>query len=385
MTATRYLISLFLLPSVLFGDSQITGRVVNASRDSIAIAAVTIYLQKISDEAPEPQSVADGLSSTDGSFRFSVATPDTSVTYFLAADYQAVRYFSSGAKLTDGSSKTLNLAVYDTTHSTAGVEAFMHHIIIDDLGSALSFRETRVLNNGTEKTITGALVDGQAGEGIFKFHLPPQATNFKPLSSHGEDELVRVGHYVYDRGIFIPGNKTVSFSYEIPMPDQSIQLTLSVTHTARMFDLFVSPGSIQLESPQLTDHGDFTIRGIAYHRYGAADLPANSDITVSFMRQQKAAPAQQSPLLIFIAAGIVLVAGLLYSFLHKGKTLPPSLKTTPEELMQKKFELIKKIAEIDPSTEIDSSKSARRHLLMKELQAIELQLLQTAKKTRKKK
>jgi hypothetical protein len=384
MTAGRYLIVAFLLPSMLYSGSQISGRVVNASHDSIAVAATRVYLQKISEGVPEPQTIADGLSSADGSFRFSVASPDTGVTYFLAADYHTIRYFSSGAKLSDGSSETLNLAVYDTTHSTTGVEAYMHHIIIDDLGGALSFRETRVLNNNTSKTIVGAFVDEGAGEAIFKFHLPPQTTNFTPLSSHGEDELVQIGHYVYDRGIFMPGNKTISFSYEIPMPDNTVQLSLSVTHATRMFDLFVNQNSVLVESPQLTDNGDFTIRGTTYRRFGATDLPANTDIAVRFIRQQRSAPAQQSPLFIFIAAGIILAAGLLYAFFQKEKLLPQSLKTTPEALRQQKFELFKKITEIDQSTATDSATKSRQ-ALMKELQAIELQLLQAEKKSRRKK
>jgi hypothetical protein len=384
MAAGRYLIVAFLLPSMLYGGSQISGRIVNASHDSIAVAATRVYLQKMSEGVPEPQTVVDGLSSADGSFRFSVASPDTGVTYFLAADYQTIRYFSSGAKLSDGSSETLNLAVYDTTHSTTGVEAFMHHIIIDDLGDALSFRETRVLNNAAAKTIVGAFVDEGAGESIFKFHLPPQATNFSPLSSHGEDELVQIGHSVYDRGIFMPGNKTISFSYEIPMANNTVQLTLNVTHAARMFDLFINQNSVQVESPQLNDNGDFAIRGTTYRRFGAADLPANTDIAVRFIRQQRAAADQQSPLLICIAAGIVLAAGLLYTLLHKGKTLPQSQKTTPEELRRQKFELFKKIAEIDQSTATESAPESRQ-ALMKELQAIELQLLQAEKKSRRKK
>lgn len=360
-------------------STMISGRVVNATKDSSGVASVTVNLQKLTSENQMPVQVQEATTNKRGNFRFDVQNADQTATFFAAIDFQGVRYFSQGVQLAEGSANDLTLVVYDSTHSTDKVEAFMHHIIVDDFGDVLQFRETRVLNNPGKKTITEALVEEHIGKALFRFRLPEGAMNFTPLSARTSDEIVQHGPYAIDRGIFTPGNKTISFGHEIPMPEQNLPLTFSTAHPTKSFDLFVSSENIVIDAPQLTDHGPFDIRGTRYFRYGSPNVDADTKIEM-IIRRVGTAPHEQSSTLPIALTAAVLLLGLFVAFLRKEK---PAVETPSPDLRHQKKALIEKIAQLDLSESNDAKMQAKRHSLMLELQHIELQL-STPRKSRKK-
>jgi hypothetical protein len=382
LKAMKVLHTLVLISAISMSaaaSAQISGRIVNATRDSSGVSAVTVRLQKMTSGSQMPVEVEETTTNSRGNFRFKVQGDDQTATFFAAVDFQGVRYFSEGAQLAEGSENDLTLVVYDSTHSADNVEAFMHHIIVDDFGDVLQFRETRVLNNSSNKTITEAIVEEHIGKALFRFRLPKGATNFTPLSSRTNDEIVQHGQYAIDRGIFTPGNKTISFGYEIAMPGQNIPLTFSTTHPTKAFDFFVSSENIVIDAPQLTDHGPFDIRGKRYFRYGSPNLQSGAKIELVIRRVGKPPRELSSTLPIGLTAALLLL-GLSIAFLRKEK---PTIGTTSNELRQQKKALIEKIAQLDLSESDDTKTQAKRHSLMLELQNIELQL-SARRKSRKK-
>ncbi len=313
----RFFYTLFFTIMLSFaanGASVISGRVINATQDSAALPAAEVLLQKAtSNSAPLP--VAQTITSRQGIFRFSLDRVDVSATYYIASDFQGVRYFSDAVKLEQGKSIDVDLTVRDSTHSTKGVEAFMHHIMINDNGAILQFRETHVLNNPGDKTITQAFVDETVGPALFKFPLPPMAQNFQPISTH---DLIKEGHYVYDRGVFLPGKKTLAFAYQMPMHKKQLPVTIHIPQTARTFDIFVGSDNIVVNSEQLQDYGKFNIRGTQYHRYGAANVDAGAAIKFTIRRAGPEMPPQSPTLALTLTAGLLLIS-VAYSLSQKSK------------------------------------------------------------------
>lgn len=361
MTAWRIFCILTFLPLLLNGGARIDGRVINATRDSLAVSNILVALQKLTAGDAAPQPVGTQTTGRLGNFNFNVTEPDTA-DYFVTADYLGVRYFSNGLKLINGANDLQTVVVYDTTRSTAQVTALMHHILIDDLGESLQLRETRVLNNPTTKTIIAPSTASET-EGIFRFPLPPGAVDFTPLSGPIGEDLIESGNAAVDRGVFIPGNKTVAYAYQLPL-QKSQQTMFSIPHAARMFDLFVNSNSLRIESPQLTDLGEFTIRGLSYRRYGASNLPADSQVRVAFVRTGAARATSSS--IILLLSGLLLVAGLA-SGLSRRRSPQPD-EANRKALLQKKQDLMTQIAEIG------SSNDSKRRTLFDELKKIELQL-----------
>ncbi|MBN1480949.1 hypothetical protein EH223_00580 [candidate division KSB1 bacterium] len=308
MKFTHILILLSAIAHSAEAAFTISGRVINATHDSSAVSSATVHLQSLTTADQMPFEVAETQTNRGGEFSFQISESDEATTFFAAIDFQGVRYFSNGIQQTERSIENLSLVVYDSTHSSAQVEAFMHHIIIDDFGETVQLRETRLLNNPGTKTITETFVDEHIGQALFKFHLPPGVVNFQPLSTRSNGEIVQHGHYAIDRGILLPGTKTISFGYELPIPQQHLALTFNAAHRTRTFDIFSSSESIIIESPQLTDYGPIDIQGKTFHRYGLPNVAAGSSISLSVRRVSKAAHEQSSTLAIILTAALLTVA-----------------------------------------------------------------------------
>ncbi len=378
----RFFNILFLMLTVSlsgFAASTMSGRVINATHDSSGVPSVTVHLQKMTAQQQMPADVVTAQSDRRGDFRFDLDVVETAATYFAVVDFQGVRYFSDGAKLGNAASD-VSVVVYDSTHSTAGVDAFMHHIIIDDFGDLLQMRETRVLSNPGNKAITEAVVEEHIGPALFQFRLPAAALNFTPLSSRANEDLIQHGQFAIDRGIFLPGNKTVSFGYELPMQNKNLPVTINVTHAAKTFDLFVSSDNIKIDSPQLTDNGPFEIRGTTYHRYGAANVDAGTDIRFNIRRIGRA-DHEQSPTVAIVLTTALLLIGLAVGYMKKDQR---ETKADTSDLPARKKELIEQIARLDASAHGETTNKEKRQNLMIELQNIELQLT-GSKKSRAKK
>ena len=313
----KYLFIYFIIfITTTINAGMVTGVLLNATQDSSAVAGAPVYLQVLTNQTQKPSTLAETITNSSGQFRFTVSDINAEAVYVAATDYQGVRYFSAAENITNIAATDLSFVVYDSTHSTADVEAFMHHTIINDFGDVLQFRETRVLSNPTKKTITQAFVEEHIGPALFQFHLPPDAQNFTPLSAGAEELLLHL-HHVVDRGVFLPGNKTVSFAYELPIAGQSVSVALKTTHAAKTFDIFVGSENIVIDSQQLEDKGTFDIRGTPYHRYGLANVNAATDIHFQVRRTGRA--AEQSPAPTIILTSALLALALIYSLARKEK------------------------------------------------------------------
>ncbi|MBN1559256.1 hypothetical protein JW998_03355 [candidate division KSB1 bacterium] len=298
--------------------ATVTGVLINATRDSSVVPAATIHLLAMTAQSNFPAFIAATTTNNRGEFRFNIAGVESSATYFAAVDHEEVRYFSEGVDLSAKGAVDISLAVYDSTHSTADVHALMHHLIIEDLGDRVKFREIRVLHNPKGKTITHAFVDEQMGAALFQFLLPAGAINF---ASQSGSELTQHLNYALDRGVFLPGSKTVSYAYEIAMPQKSLDVAIHATHAAQTVDLFIRGDNLVIESQQLIDKGMFDIRGALHHRYGAADIDAGATIRFRMQRVGRASNAP-SPAPAIIVTSVFLVLATAVSILRRKKTAP---------------------------------------------------------------
>ena len=376
-----YIAAVLFFASQLGHAAEIGGRVRNASQDSVSVPGMKIFLLQVTQNAQAPTQAAETVSDRSGSFRFGVDAVDAASTYYASTDFQGVRYFSDGLVLTADQSLNMTLVVHDSTHSAKGVDAFMHHIIIDDLGGSLQFRETHVLNNPSGQTITQTLRDETVGPALFKFRLPAGATNFTPISAHSAEEMVREGEFVYDRTIFLPGQKTISFAYEIPIAQKTAHIHANAAHDARTFDVFIGSENLTVESNQLEDYGMFSISGTQYHRYGASNVDAGTDIAFSVMRSGGSMP-KQTPALALVLTSALLLIGLFESRIKKKKNAAPT-KVSDGDASSRREQLINEIARLDAAGKPNSE--GLRSRLMNELQTIEWQRRNVTKKARHKK
>ena len=367
--------------SHLLRATELDGIVLNASNDSTTVPGAKIFLQQLAPDAQAPTQIAETISAQNGTFSFELDAVNITSTYYISTDFQGVRYFSDGLSLTAKQSLSVKLVVHDSTHSADGVDAFMHRIIIADLGNALQIRETHVLNNPRGKTITQTLQDETVGPALFKFRVPAGATNFSPISAHSAQEMVQEGDYVFDRSIFLPGQKTISFSYEIAMSQKQSIIKANAAHNARTFDVFIGSKNLSVESDQLEDYDMFSISGTQYRRYGASNVDAGTDITFTVKRSGASVP-QQTPTVALAVTSVLLLVGLFWT-LNKKQQAESGTQSGGKDTADRRRQLIQEIAQLD--IEKKPGGDAKRRRLMDELQNIEWQRLNASKKSRRRK
>ncbi len=297
------ILAFFLWTLPLISAVNISGKAVNASRDSSAAAAL-VLLQKLGAGDAEPVTVASRFTN-DGFFSFALSNWDTTATYFLAADYSGLRSYSPALDLSAGNIRTV-VAVYDTTRSAGNLSVRMHHVIVEQADNVLQIRETRVfVNNGL------LAVAAAPQHPLFTISLPKGADHFFPAPGQADDPAFSDGRVLVS-GSLPPGQRSISFGYQIPKSSKRAALSIHITHPTQMFDLFAADGPLQFDSPVLIDVGNFMIRGSAYRRYHAEELGAGT-VTVFYSERKAASPLPATALL----AGLILGGGLLYGLLSE--------------------------------------------------------------------
>lgn len=378
----NFFILIYFLLTFTFVEANtlIRGQLVNASHDSAAIAGYPVSLQKMTEQSHVPEMVSDTQTDQRGFFDFTATITD-SVSYFISTDFQDVRYFSDAINSKQNLQQIVALTVYDSTHSTSSVSGLMHHLIIDDLGQTLQFRETQVLQNSSNKTITQAISDDHVDAALFKFSIPTIAISFQPLSSRTAGEFEQHGHFVYDKGIFLPGNKTISYAYEIPLQRKTVAISITPVHNTRTFDIFLSNENIIIESDQLVNHGPFNIRGTQYFRYGIENANAGTPIRFSLSRSKS---SSLSPYFTIILTALFLGLALSYGLIKNKKIPKDKVESNHKELQRKKGKLLSEIAQLDVDLEKNPSEGKRnsRKELFDQLKIIEIELSNRSLKER---
>ena len=227
---------LTLLLIVLAGDIQaqnsiqFSGYVFNGSRDSTALVDADVELYLMTEQTTMPSRLQTTRTDSQGKFSFILTQADTAAIYAFATHHQGVQYFSHALKLSASQDRIQhNVVVYDTTTSTSGMTVFMHHLFLEDDGRSIMVRETIIPTNLSNKTIAAAVREDGVGEAVLKFRLPESAQNFRPMERNARVDLIRIGGFVYDRGVFAPGNRQISYVYQIPWRRNVATASLEIT------------------------------------------------------------------------------------------------------------------------------------------------------------
>jgi len=301
-------------------NATFAGRLLDGSRDSSGVAGATVTLQFFTAEHP-PRDLATQTTGGNGAFSFRFTAPDSGASCIAMVEHQGVRYYSDQDELRANSAVRHDIVQYDSTQDSRGISVLMHHIIIQDQGESLSLRETRVLNNPANHTILNALADGHETGALLKITLPPWAQHITPMAGQFGTELQVHGNLVYDTGVFQPGNRQISFTYELPWKGDRATLAVQVDQPTRSLDLFLPQSGFRLEGSGVSDLGPFTIRGTSYQRYGVDNAMPGSRLQLQVVRLSTP-PQELPPWLTLAATAALLVFGVSLARVYTRRRKP---------------------------------------------------------------
>jgi hypothetical protein len=365
-----------LIPCFLWAQPNVTfkGTVENGSNENAPMANIDVNLQHIVGGTGAPIIIQQKKTNSAGNFSFTLSNVDSNSIYVAAAKYSSVTYYSETAQFKNMARQAdKKLVVYDTTKSTDYISSYMHHLFLDDDGGSIIVRETTVLENAGQATIVGSAHEHGIGDACLKFQLPLGAQNFTPSRNNKGVELIRSGDFVFDKGVFVPGNKQISYVYQLPWRKNSTTVYLDVPYGAKSFDIYLNNPNMHISSPQLVDHGPFNIRGKQYTRLGTSNVTPGSRLEFTIQRDFA---VDQKPGPIILITSLLLVLATLYAIAQKSETVKPKTGHNRNKLEKRKTELLKSIAELDSelSQKPHSAKQEKRDELYKELHSIALEL-----------
>jgi len=317
---TAGLLLLLMTPAIPASAREVlfSGRLLDGSRDSTGVANSAVALQLLRDDGHPPREVDTQRTGAGGAFSFRIAAPDTGAAYLAMVEHQGVRYYSDQASFAGSEMARHDIVRFDSTRSSREIIVLMHHLFVQDLGEVLALRETRVLHNPTARTIIDAVADGHETGAILRIGLPPWAQNITPIAGRFGKDLHLHGTDLYDAGVFEPGNRQISFTYELPWQRDRANLVIEVEQPTRSLDLFIGQEGLRLEGEGLTSHGPFTIRGTVYQRYGIENVRPGARVQLQVARQPQDRNAL-SPWVTLAATASLLLLGVALAQLKNAK------------------------------------------------------------------
>ncbi len=312
----------FFVPVPLLCQVLIQGQAVNGSKDSTAVSGLRIVLQRMMPQTAEtgmPEKTADLLSGRDGRFECTVPQPDSTAHYFVTSEHQGAWYFSELITV-EATSRRIptRIVIFDSCRSASQIVTLMHHIIVEDNGSALLVREMRMLSNPLNRTILAAVQDEHESAATLMFQLPAAARGFTPENAD-PDAFALHGHTVYFKGVLEPGSHQLSFVYELPWQDGRADLTVIAATETRSLDFFVADAGQVASTSRLVDHGPFTIRDRTFARYGGRDVPAGQALRIRFQRKSQPDTGEHPYYALGLTGGLLLVALMVYELKKRNR------------------------------------------------------------------
>jgi hypothetical protein len=366
-------IKLALLFTFISGPCALTpaqtifkGQVLNGTQDSSAVSGLTVDLQGFGPHDSVPRNVASQQTNQNGFFTFRLSDVDSTLSYYNSVNYQGVRYFGQPSQIKEPNQTIEStIVVFDSTHSTDAVTNLMHHIFFQDMGDVLSIRESRVMANDGLRAIVSTLEDTTRTPSTLSYGLPARARRFQAGSRQLASQLVVSDGRILDQGIMLPGNRQISYTYEIPWQGDRTNLNFPIEYPTRSLEIFSASPNITLSSETIRDMGPFSIRDVAYQRYHVESPQAGTQLSLSLSRQGFAA---ESPIPAILITSLLLIVGLLLVKTQRVQT--PSEQST-KHLRQRREQLIRQLKKSDREKHPE---------WYQELQTIDLQLIQLESK-----
>lgn len=229
---------------------------------------------------------------TDASGRFELAGSDLSADsfYLLQANYQNVDY-NAPVKFDDRGQASVDITVYDTTHTTPPLRIQSARIVVNAQGDKAHLQELFAIRNSTEPPRTYV-----SPNGTFFFHLAKATAEptaaVAGLMNMPLPQAVTPGKGPGDYSIqypLKPGLTVMMVAYDADYSSNSLSWAGSVVYPIDSAELLVSPSNLSVDSALFKAAGVDSDTGS--QRYVAENLPAQAQLAASISGEATASQA----------------------------------------------------------------------------------------------
>ncbi|MDV2990321.1 MAG: hypothetical protein P3T54_09295 [Dehalogenimonas sp.] len=289
-------------------DGVITGQLINGSLNGEPAGALGLILEAYGAGAVEPVATA-AVAGSDGSFEFTGLNTDSSITYYVAAEYLGVTYYSEPINFpTDVVVVEAEVPVYETTELDDAVSIALSHTIISLEEDGLGFTEFFIIENKGDRTYVGS---GQViGTAAVTLVLPlPNDAEHIEIGAEIADTVVFTNAGLVYSGPIKPGYTPATYSYHIHTSQSQYLFSRQVDYTQDRYELLVQ-GTDKINAPLLTRNETLVIENVAYQYFSGSAISGGEVLSIQ-LDGLKTNPAQTilwvGGVLVLLVAGFVLL------------------------------------------------------------------------------
>jgi hypothetical protein len=207
------------------------GRVLNASRDSAAMAGLEVVLvQYVDDQEVEharPRTITDAR----GRFVFEGLETGERFAYYPLAVFADIEY--SGLLVNPAPSsprQRSDVFIFDPTTSDSAISTTVHHLILKPEPGMIAVRELFLFANRGNHTYVGRLPSGSKKNVVLSLETPIHATEVQFGGDLMSCCAVVKGNQIFDTMEFKPGTRQVMLNYRLPYKGDEASLVKTIAH-----------------------------------------------------------------------------------------------------------------------------------------------------------
>lgn len=300
------------------GTGQITGQVLNGSRNNAPVPRQSVTLQ-----LAQGNSARDFITLTtdaQGRYSFNALQSDASAQYAIYTLYQGAQYVTDLIDLSKNANQQVNLTVYDATTSTTNLAVVQATVLLSKPNpqtGLLSVSEDFFFENLSETTYVGSLDASQGKPNALLFALPANARFLTLNTGFDGYRAIQVNTGFASNAAVPPGTSRFSFSFQVPYSGSSYHFSYTPVYPTVTFslltplDLLTTPYRLSAQGSKNTQSGTyqlFTTQTIRGNQSVQADLIGLPTPTKSATPQQTQAPV--NPAMLWLVALLILLLAL---------------------------------------------------------------------------
>jgi mono/diheme cytochrome c family protein len=258
-------------------------------------------------------------SAADGSYEFKNVELKTGMAFMVRVDKDTYTFNSQILHAADVTGDTAELAVtiFDTTSDTAGLQVDRLHVFFDfTTAGKVQVVELFIITNQGGKVVVPAAVD----KPVLNFTLPQGAANLQFDGDPNGTRFLTTANGFGDLSPVQPDPEQhqVLFSYDLPY-DKKLALDIPVPLNTGAAVVMLPPGSVKMQSDQLSAAGSRDVQGMTFQMYTASNLAAGGSLKINLSGKANATASTDGNNLngLFIglgAFGVVLAGAGLWLF-----------------------------------------------------------------------
>ncbi|MBI2909346.1 MAG: hypothetical protein HYX92_17005 [Chloroflexi bacterium] len=348
------MILLSVLPSPLAfaqaGPGQMTGRLLNKSREGGNVAGIPVKLNSYSKTTL--QGSLDDKTDGEGKFTFSGLVTEKTYSYQVTLTYQGADYYSDVVWFEEGqSSKSLEIAVYNPTGSDETIKVAASHTIIYVSKEGLLVKEFYLFRNEGDKAFVGKEIGGK--KETLRFSVPPGATGLQLGQGLSEGRIAKTDYGFVSNATVVPGDTLVGYSYTL-RGSGDYRLARSIAYPVDNVNVLIEDKGVVASSPQLGLQDPIVMKEGRFLLLAGKDFARAAAHEISLRVNPEAGQSSTPGALPVAAAGVaaILSVGAIYLLVRRKEPRLAAGPAAPVETPASERErLLEEVARLDDEFE----------------------------------